>query len=135
MGVEDYLVTSTITGVVAQRLVRKLCDACREPYAALPELVAQLRLAEAGREVVLHRPRGCDGCRGSGYRGRIAVLEFLAMSDAIRRLVLRHAEAGELHRAGAAQGMRSMYDDGLRKALLGVTSLEEVLRVTRDVGN
>ncbi|MGO8914483.1 MAG: type II secretion system ATPase GspE [Stellaceae bacterium] len=134
MGVEDYLVTSTITGVLAQRLVRKLCETCREPYAALPELVAQLRLADPGSEVVLHRPRGCEACRGSGYRGRIAVLEFLAMSDAIRRLVLRHAEAGEIHRAGAGQGMRSMYDDGLRKALLGVTSLEEVLRVTRDVG-
>ncbi len=134
MGVEDYLVTSTITGVLAQRLVRKLCETCREPYAALPELVAQLHLAEPGSEVVLHRPRGCEACRGSGYRGRIAVLEFLVMSDAIRRLVLRHAEAGELHRAGAAQGMRSMYDDGLRKALLGTTSLEEVLRVTRDVG-
>jgi general secretion pathway protein E len=134
MGVEDYLVTSTITGVLAQRLVRKLCEACREPYVALPELVAQLRLGGAGGEVVLHRPRGCDACRGTGYRGRVAVLEFLVMTDAIRRLVLRHAEAGEIHRAGAAQGMRSMYEDGLRKALLGATSLEEVLRVTRDVG-
>ena len=134
MGVEDYLVTSTVTGVLAQRLVRKLCEACREPYRALPELAAELRLAESGGEVVLHRPRGCDACGGSGYRGRVAVLEFLAMSDAIRRLVLRRAEAGELHRAGAAQGMRSMYEDGLEKALLGITSLEEVLRVTRDVG-
>jgi general secretion pathway protein E len=133
MGVEDYLVTSTITGVLAQRLVRKLCQACREPYVALPELVAQLRLSANG-DVVLHRPRGCDACRGTGYTGRIAVMEFLVISDTIRRLVLRHAESGEIHRAGAAEGLHSMYEDGLTKALLGITSLEEVLRVTREVG-
>jgi general secretion pathway protein E len=132
MGVEDYLVTSTITGVLAQRLVRKLCDACREPYVALPELVAQLRLSASG-DVVLHRPRGCDACRGTGYSGRIAVMEFLVVSDTIRRLVLRHAESGEIHRAAAAEGLHSMYEDGLTKALLGITSLEEVLRVTREV--
>jgi general secretion pathway protein E len=134
MGVEDYLVTSTITGVLAQRLVRKLCEACREPYVALPELVAQLRLSANG-DVVLHRPRGCDACRGTGYTGRIAVMEFLVISDTIRRLVLRHAESGEIHRAGAAEGLHSMYEDGLTKALLGITSLEEVLRVTREVGS
>jgi general secretion pathway protein E len=134
MGVEDYLVTSTVTGILAQRLVRKLCEHCREPYRALPELVAQLRLANAGAEVILHHPRGCEACHGTGYMGRIAVMEFLVMSDAIRRLVLRRAEATELHRAAAAEGLRSMYEDGLGKAVLGITSLEEVLRVTRDVG-
>jgi general secretion pathway protein E len=133
MGVEDYLVTSTITGVLAQRLVRKLCDVCREPYVALPELVAQLRLSASG-DVVLHRPRGCDACRGTGYSGRIAVMEFLVVSDTIRRLVLRHAESGEIHRAAAGEGLHSMYEDGLTKALLGITSLEEVLRVTREIG-
>jgi general secretion pathway protein E len=135
MGVEDYLVTSTITGVLAQRLVRKLCDACREPYIALPELVAQLRLPVAGAgPVTLHRARGCEACRGTGYLGRIAVMEFLVMTDPLRRQVLRHAEAGEIHRIAAEEGMRSMYDDGLRKALAGITSIEEVLRVTRDIG-
>jgi general secretion pathway protein E len=133
MGVEDYLVTSTVTGVLAQRLVRKLCLRCREPYKALPELVQQLRLPAAG-EVVLHRARGCEACRGTGYLGRISVLEFLIVSDAIRRLILSHAEAGEIHRVGVAEGMSSMYEDGLAKALAGTTSLEEVLRVTRDVG-
>ena len=133
MGVEDYLVTSTITGVLAQRLVRKLCAECREPYTALPELVEQLRMPVGGAPVTLHRPRGCDACRGTGYRGRIAVLEFLAMSDPLRRLVLRHAESGEIHRVAAEEGMHSMYEDGIRKALMGTTSIEEVLRVTRDV--
>ncbi len=134
MGVEDYLVTSTVTGILAQRLVRKLCERCREPYVALPELVGQLRLPQSGAETVLYRARSCEACRGSGYLGRVAVMEFLVMSDAVRRQVLRHAEATDLHRTGAGEGMRSMYEDGLRKAVLGITSLEEVLRVTRDAG-
>jgi general secretion pathway protein E len=134
MGVEDYLVTSTITGVLAQRLVRKLCAECREPYVALAELVEQLRMPVTGSgAVTMYRPRGCEACRGTGYLGRIAVMEFLAMSDPLRRQVLRHAEAGEIHRLAAEEGMNSMYEDGIRKAMAGITSIEEVLRVTRDV--
>ncbi len=133
MGVEDYLVTSTVNGVLAQRLVRKLCPHCREAYQAMPELAAQLRLPVApGGQATLYRPRGCDRCQGSGYFGRIAVLEFLALSDPIRRLILNRAAAQDIHRAAAEEGMRSMYEDGLQKALDGVTSIEEVLRVTRD---
>jgi general secretion pathway protein E len=134
MGVEDYLVTSTVNGVLAQRLVRKLCSHCREPYHALPELAAQLRLPViAGEPATLYRHKGCERCQGSGYYGRIAVMEFLPLSDEIRRLILHRATAQEIHRAGAAEGMRSMYEDGLQKAIRGVTSIEEVLRVTRDV--
>ncbi|MGH7036283.1 MAG: type II secretion system ATPase GspE [Stellaceae bacterium] len=133
MGVEDYLVTSTVNGVLAQRLVRKLCLHCRELYRALPELAAHLHLPESGSEPRLYRARGCERCQGSGYFGRIAVLEFLPLSDEIRRLVLNRATAQDIHRAAAEQGMRSMYDDGLEKALQGITSIEEVLRVTRDV--
>jgi general secretion pathway protein E len=134
MGVDDYLVTSTVNGVLAQRLVRKLCPHCREPYHALPELAAQLRLpVAAGERPTLFRARGCERCQGSGYFGRIAVMEFLPVSEEIRRLVLHHATAQEIHRAGAAEGMRSMYEDGMRKAVHGITSIEEVLRVTRDI--
>ena len=134
MGVEDYLVTSTVNGVLAQRLVRKLCEQCREAYTALPELAAQLRLPLAdGKGPTLYRAKGCASCQGSGYFGRIAVMEFLPLSDQIRRLVLAHATAQEIHRAGAEEGMRSMYEDGMQKALAGVTSVEEVLRITRDV--
>jgi general secretion pathway protein E len=134
MGVEDYLVTSTVNGVLAQRLVRQLCPQCRDPYELLPELAAHLRLpGDSGERLTLYRPRGCERCQGSGYFGRIAVLEFLPLSDAIRRLILDRVTAQEIHRAGAAEGMRSMYEDGMRKALQGITSIEEVLRVTRDV--
>jgi general secretion pathway protein E len=134
MGVEDYLVTSTITGILAQRLVRKLCTECREPYTALPELAAQLRIVTAdAAPVTLFRARGCESCRSTGYLGRVGVMEFLVMTDALRRQVLRHAEAGEIHRIAAEEGMRTMYEDGIRKALAGITSIEEVLRVTRDI--
>jgi general secretion pathway protein E len=133
MGIEDYLVTSTVTAVLAQRLVRKLCEECRESYRPLPELVAHLRIPTNGAEPVLYRGRGCERCGGTGYRGRLAVLELLVLSDAIRQLILRRATIQEIHRAATTEGMRSMYEDGLRKALLGLTSIEEVLRVTRDL--
>jgi general secretion pathway protein E len=132
MGVEDYLVTSTVSGVLAQRLVRKLCAHCREAYEPLPELVSQLHLPHAAGAPTLYRPRGCEHCRG-GYRGRVGVFEFLPLTDEIRRLVLSHATVHDIHRAGAAEGMGSMYDDGIAKAIAGVTSIEEVLRVTRDI--
>ena len=80
----------------------------------------------------LYRPRGCEHCRG-GYRGRIGVFEFLPLTDNIRRLVLSHATAHDIHRAGVEEGMCSMYDDGIAKAIAGITSVEEILRVTRDV--
>jgi general secretion pathway protein E len=135
MGIEDYLVTSTLSGAVAQRLVRRLCPHCRAPRQVLPSfldrtgLVALLR----DREPRLFVPRGCDACQGTGYQGQIAVMEVLEMSDAVRALVLQHAEVGDIRRAASGEGMRSMHEDGLIKAVDGVTTLEEVLRVTRDM--
>jgi len=132
MGVEDYLVTSTLNGVLAQRLVRKLCAHCREAYKPLPELVRHLGLPLASDDApTFYRPRGCAQCQ-SGYRGRIGVFEFLPLSDKIRQLILERVTAQQIHRAGAEEGMCSMYEDGLAKAIQGVTSIEEVLRVTRD---
>jgi general secretion pathway protein E len=134
MGVEDYLVTSTVNGVTAQRLVRRLCEACRTRRSVLPEFAERMGLSDlaGGEEIVLYDAAGCDLCHG-GYRGQIALIEVLTMSDQIRRLVLAHAEAREIHRAALDEGMTSMYQDGLRKALQGVTTVEEILRVTRDV--
>ena len=132
MGVEDYLMTSTLNAIVAQRLVRRLCQDCCKPYTPLPELLAQL-----GREghdaVTLWRPEGCPKCNDTGYFGRISINEVLVMSDPIRRQILHHAEATELQRAALATGMRPMFQDGIGKAEAGVTSIEEVLRVTREV--
>jgi general secretion pathway protein E len=135
MKVDDYLVTSTVNGVMAQRLVRRLCEACRKPRQALPELVERMGLKPlmSGRDATLYDPGGCEACHGTGYRGQMAVIEVLALSDAIRRLVLNHAEVREIQRVAIEEGMRTMYQDGLLKALDGLTTVEEVLRVTRDV--
>jgi len=135
MKVDDYLVTSTVNGVMAQRLVRRLCEACRKPRPVLPEMIERMNLAPLleGRAATLYDAVGCETCHGSGYRGQMAVIEVLAVSDSIRRLVLQHAEAREIQRVAIEEGMRTMYQDGMLKALDGTTTVEEVLRVTRDV--
>ncbi len=134
MGVADYLLTSVLNGVVGQRLVRILCRQCRQAYRAMPELVHQLKLARyaARSEFMLYHALGCEACNGTGYFGRTSIFEMLIVTDTIRRLILRHAESNELHRAAVEEGMRTMYDDGMMKALAGETTIEEVLKVTHD---
>jgi general secretion pathway protein E len=134
MGIEDYLLTSTVIGILAQRLVRTLCVLCREEYPALPELVEQMHLRKFVPEgpITLWHARGCPACQQTGYIGRVSILEMLPMTDALRSLVMRHATATELRAQALAEGMVSMYDDGLRKAVKGVTTFEEILRVTRE---
>ncbi|MER2603740.1 MAG: type II secretion system ATPase GspE [Candidatus Competibacter phosphatis] len=132
MGVDDYLLTSTINGILAQRLVRLLCPHCRQPYPALPELVEEMRLHRfsASGDILLYKAIGCEQCGGTGYRGRAAIMEFLTMTDPLRRLVLKHADATVLQAEAQQQGMETLYEDGLRKAVAGITTIEEVLRVT-----
>jgi general secretion pathway protein E len=134
MGVEDYLLTSTIVGILAQRLVRNLCTHCRRPYKALPEVIEQMglrRFVPEG-EVTLYHPTGCSHCSGTGYFGRMGIMEMLPMSDRIRSLVMRHANSADLRAAAVEGGMESMFENGLRKAVAGTTTVEEVLRVTRE---
>jgi general secretion pathway protein E len=134
MGLEDYLITSTVNGILGQRLVRRLCPHCREAYPALPEMVEELRLRRFAPEgeVRLYHPHGCEQCDGLGYKGRLAILEFLIMSDDLRRLVMTHAQARQIEEQALKEGMHTMYEDGLRKAIAGLTTIEEVLRVTSD---
>jgi general secretion pathway protein E len=131
MGVEDYLLTSTINGILAQRLVRRLCPDCREPFRPRPEMAARfLNLPGVDdSDLTLYHPRGCDACQGSGYRGRLVIAEVLMMTDRIRQAVLKHATATEIQRIAIEQDMLTMYQDGLRKAAAGHTTVEEVLRV------
>ena len=134
MGVEDYLLTSTINGILAQRLVRRLCPYCRERYEPLPEVSAKIRKA-LGADVdatQLYRAPGCERCNATGYHGRLVITEVLRMSDTIRRAVLDHATATEISRIAIQEGMATMYQDGLRKCLDGRTTLEEVLRVAEE---
>jgi general secretion pathway protein E len=134
MGAEDYLLTSTVTGILAQRLVRTLCRHCKEPHTALPEVVEQMGLRRFQKEgpVTLYRPVGCAHCGGTGYFGRLSIVEMLVMSDPIRSLIMRHATSGEIRAAAIAEGMETMFENGLRKSLAGTTTIEEVLRVTRE---
>ncbi|WP_372598606.1 type II secretion system ATPase GspE [Amphritea sp.] len=134
MGVEDYLLTSTLNAVIGQRLVRSLCHHCREAYTPLPEVISELGLkpdSQSGR-TELYRAKGCSHCNQSGYYGRIAIQELLMMNDEIRRLVMRHADVSDIKEAARQGGMMTMLEDGRDKAQQGITSIEEVLRVTRE---
>ncbi len=133
MGVEDYLLTSTINGILAQRLVRRLEPTHAERYEASPEEIEKFGLRRYQPEGTIHlyRPRG-SAIAPSGYLGRTTIMEFLVMNDEIRRAVMRHAGMGELEQLAGEAGMRTMYQDGIAKALAGLTTIEEVLRVTED---
>lgn len=135
MGVEDYLLATTIIGIQAQRLVRVLCRHCRRPYRALPEMIEETgpaQFADSREQVTLYDASGCEHCAHTGFAGRSAIIEVLPMSDGIRGLVMRHATAADLARQAMSEGMETMYQHGLRKVVAGITTLEEVLRVTRE---
>ncbi len=133
MGVEDYLLTSTVNGILAQRLVRKLEPTHAEQYPASPEEIEKfaLRKYQPEGEIFLYHPRA-SAIAPTGYLGRTTIVEFLVMDDELRRAVMRHAGMGEIEQLARAGGMRTMYEDGIAKALRGETTIEEVLRVTED---
>jgi type IV pilus assembly protein PilB len=131
MGVEPFLVSSAIDAVLAQRLARVLCEKCKEAYS--PEVVALERIGwEDGLEdgaPVLYRPVGCRTCSNTGYRGRIALNEVMPISEELQRLTVKRRSSEEMRNTAIEQGMRTLRQDGLAKVALGVTSIEEVLRV------
>ncbi len=130
MGVEPFLLASSLIGVGAQRLVRRLCLECRKPFAAD---AAQLRvLGLAPTEGTLYSAQGCSACNGSGYRGRTGIYELLTVDDDLRRLIHDRSSEQALRTHVLSRGMRSLRDDGMRWASQGVISLEEVVRVTRE---
>ena len=133
MGVEDYLLTSTINGILAQRLVRRLEPTHAERYPASPEEIEKfaLRRYQPQGDIFLYRPRASP-LAPTGYLGRTTIMEFLVMNDELRRAVMRHAGMGELEQLARSAGMRTMYEDGIVKALSGETTIEEVLQVTED---
>jgi general secretion pathway protein E len=134
MGLEEYLLTSTVNGILAQRLVRKLCPACKEGTIAAPEIIKELRLDRFAPDgdIVLYKPVGCSACAGMGYRGRLAIIEFLPMTDPVRKLIMAHEEAGAIQKLAITEGMQTLYENGLVKVIQGITTLEEVMRVTSE---
>ena len=133
MGVEDYLLTSTVNGIVAQRLVRRLEPTHAEKYAASPEEIEKfgLRRHQPQGEIFLYRPRP-SALSPTGYLGRTTIMELLVMDDEVRRAVMRHAGMDEIEKLARQGGMSTMYEVGIAKALRGETTIEEVLRVTED---
>lgn len=134
MGVEDYLLTSTLNGILSQRLVRRLCLNCREHYTPLAELVEELDLARFTQddELTLYKATGCEQCTNTAYYGRTVIMELLCLSEDIRQLILSHADGTEIQLTAIKNGMETMKEDGIRKALQGITTIEEVMRVTQD---
>jgi type IV pilus assembly protein PilB len=134
MGLEPFLVTSALTGVLAQRLARRLCLHCKEAYQpAEADIVAagwtpQEVEAMGGMEKV-YRSVGCSACSNTGYRGRKALAEFLPMTEEVERMIIEGGSMEDIHRLGVNQGMVTLRQSGLRKAIEGETTLEEVLRV------
>ncbi|WP_426993105.1 type II secretion system ATPase GspE [Methylomonas sp. CM2] len=134
MGLEEYLLSSTINGILAQRLVRRLCPVCKQAHPASDTLIEEMKLRQwqPSGEILLHKPVGCPTCNGIGYKGRLAIIEFLTMTDTIRKQIMKHEEAFVIQQSAIAEGMQTMYEDGVGKALQGTTTLEEVLRVTTE---
>jgi general secretion pathway protein E len=128
MGLEDYLLTATLSGIMAQRLVRRLCVHCKSPRTAGDELAARFGLTGSEK---IYEPVGCPQCRGTGFAGRIAVAELLIPDDATQRLILSRASHNEIEKAAGAAGMRTMFENGLSQVLAGTTSLAEILRSVR----
>ena len=134
MGLEDYLLNAVLRGILAQRLVRRLCEDCKCDEPAAPEVVQRFALDTRPRPpgpIRLWRAVGCPHCRGSGFSGRQAISEFLVPDANVERLIFAHADQNEIERAAVAGGMRTMFDAGMDAALAGTTTIEEVVRSIR----
>jgi general secretion pathway protein E len=131
MGVEPYLLSSVLEGVLAQRLVRRICQVCRMPDTPSPADIEALGI-EADPHTKLFRGRGCDDCRGTGYRGRTGIYELFAITEDVRSMIIRRASSREIRRLAIEEGMVTLRQDGWARAVDGVTTIEEVLRVTQE---
>ena len=134
MGVERYLITSSVNGVLAQRLVRRLCPSCKEPEEVDRAYINQTGLSKYVQAdcIVIYKAKGCAACLNTGYSGRTGVHELFVLDHEVHRVIMAGADATVLHTAARSQGMTTLYEDGLRKVLEGTTSMSEVLRVTQD---
>jgi general secretion pathway protein E len=134
MGVEPFLVASSLVAVLAQRLVRVLCKDCREAYEATPAELREIGVRPPDRPVQVYRPSGCAGCNYSGYRGRVGIFELMLVDDAIRQMVSGNIDSKSIKKKAQEGGMQSLRSDGARKVLQGITSVAEVLRATEEEG-
>jgi general secretion pathway protein E len=133
MGVESYLLSSTVNAILAQRLIRTLCEKCKQPHELSDEDVLNLRLTPFLKEKRrVYRAVGCDECGHVGYSGRSAIIEMLVMSNQIRKLITNNADQDVIYKVAREEGLQTMYEDGMRKVAEGITTIEEVLRITQE---
>jgi type II secretory ATPase GspE/PulE/Tfp pilus assembly ATPase PilB-like protein len=130
MGLEPFMITASVRGVLAQRLVRRICGECKVAYQPSAELLGQLKLKFQGKVPNFYKGAGCGNCRGKGYRGRMGVFEFMPMSDEVGRLIMSQAGPIELRNQALKEGMITLRRDGIQKVIQGLTTLDEVLAIT-----
>ncbi|MFH1867548.1 MAG: ATPase, T2SS/T4P/T4SS family [Candidatus Omnitrophota bacterium] len=131
MGVEPFLVSSSLVAVAAQRLCRKICDGCKEPYEVTAAVLDRLKI-NVGREAVFYHGKGCHKCGKSGYHGRLGTLEILLIDEDIRDMIIKKKSSDEIKEYAVSKGMRTLRDNAFEKCVKGMTTVEEVLRVTTD---
>jgi general secretion pathway protein E len=132
MGIEPFLVTSSVIAIIAQRLVRVLCPKCKESYTPDDESLANLGIDKKQLEKrTLYRKKGCSACMNTGYHGRTAIFEILILDDPIKRLILTTSDSNQISDEAMKRGMTNLLADGAKKVLEGTTTIEEVFRVTR----
>lgn len=132
MGVEPFLVASSLSGILAQRLVRKLCEHCKEGFEPTRPELERLGLEELPPGSTLFRAQGCENCHRTGYSGRLGIFELLPIDESLRTVILKNSDAVSIRKEASAQGFQPMRIDGIRKVLQGVTTIEEVLAVTAE---
>ncbi|WDT76464.1 MAG: type II secretion system ATPase GspE [Candidatus Manganitrophus sp.] len=132
MGIEPFLVSSSVVAIVAQRLVRQICPECRVSYRPTPEELGKLGIKQAPPNLVFYRGKGCAHCINTGYRGRSGIYEILVLDDEIRNLILSKVDSSRIKAKAVGKGMLTLREDGARRILSGMTTTEEVLRVTQE---
>ena len=131
MGVEPFLISSSVIGIIAQRLVRKICSSCKESYHPTAKALEELGLKLPKEKVSFYKGKGCNACKHTGYKGRIGIFELLTMDEKIKDLVLERTSSSVIRRSAQEAGMETLREDGIDKAMKGVTTIDEVIRVTQ----
>ncbi len=130
IGIEPYLISAAVNGALAQRLLRRICENCKEPLTVIPESIAAYLEKHSDQTGQLYCGTGCETCHNTGYKGRIGIYELLVLNEELRDIITHNPSLGDLKAAAKKQGMRSLRDDGLRKAFQGMTTVEELIRIT-----
>jgi general secretion pathway protein E len=128
MGIEPFLVASSVNAVMAQRLMRRVCPKCRESYEASTMELQELGVRNVQGPITLYKAVGCVSCSQTGYSGRINVHELLVVDDSVRSLVMKNADSATIRKAAVDRGMLTMREDGARKVLAGITTVQELTR-------